>query len=299
MGRCRRAALTDLVLVAWLAGCGGPEPARAPVPPPPAPPLVAPQTWPVEVGDGETTTADQDADGVPDVRFSAMTGGSGWKTFTTCVRHGASGHAVCAESAVTAYALFGGRRRVLDPIVDNRAVALIPESPCPASDPASPTQGGMEALKLAAPLSGEFAPRLRWHPGRPADQASVCLSLAEAATYPGGLTWQEGTVGGEGWTAWYAAAWPQWTSEGGHDRTPKRVSTAGVWEVYQLGHALAVYDPGLDRHAWIANFGVSGAGFKVDRWERIAAVEGGDGVVEVTVADSEEGGVVRIKVGVR
>ncbi|MDP2312268.1 MAG: hypothetical protein Q8P41_05130 [Pseudomonadota bacterium] len=276
-----RTALLSLVLG---AGCSG---ARAT-------PVPVARAWPVVLEEPPVpTAADLDGDGFAEERVDTVEGGSGWRGFTTCVRDGASGHVACTVDATTPYSRFSGSRRVLDPLDDNRAARHLPESACPSLPPGDPARGALEASKLGAPLSGTFAPPLSWHPGRPVEQVGVCMSEQEAVTYPGGLSWQLDSGAGEGWRVWYAAAWPASFEPRGP--APERLVVHGPLEIYQHGHALAVYDVPRDRHAWIANFGHSPGGFKVDRWQRIAGVTfRGPHTLDVQVADLEGGDIVTI-----
>lgn len=237
--------------------------------------------WPLPLPeDAELLREDIDGDGFLEERWTTLAGGTGWRQLTSCLRHGASGHIACDEDHTTAYALFSGWRRTLQPAMDNRAAPLLAGRPCIPPDPLDPTQGAMHALLLDAPLEGIFSPNLRWLPGAPVPQRSVCLSPASAAAYPSGLTWT-----GEGaapapesrWKVWYGASWPSWT-QGGRSHSPQKLPlTLGALEVYQHGHALAVHDRLQERHAWIINLGAGGEeGFKVDRWERIRAVTAPD-----------------------
>lgn len=253
-----------------------------------------PAPWPIEILEPEAPEqVDLDQDGVLDLRVRGSSGGSGWREFDTCVRHGASGHVACERSASTAYARFSGQQRVLLPAEGNRAAALLRPDDCAAADPNDPAQGALWALRSPVPLHGTVAPTAAWLPGRPRDQASVCLSPTEAATLSGGLTWaqtEEGSsaLAAEGWLVRYSASWPLWLGPGEpRQRTPRRIGTVGPLELYQHGAALALYDPAADRHAWLVNLaGDYGDGFKADRWERIQAVTArGPTVVEVQVND--------------
>jgi hypothetical protein len=53
--------------------------------------------------------------------------------------------------------------------------------------------------------------------------------------------------------------------------------------VDQWRHALAIYLPERDRHAWFLNKGVPQGSFKVDRRDRIAEVRTGRDALEVDV----------------
>jgi hypothetical protein len=142
---------------------------------------------------------------------------------------------------------------------------------------------------------------LTWSPKHPADQESVCMKVAEAARFPGGLDWDpEGgdsapeALSAAGWRAWYSASWVGVRPPGvdtipavtdANKRTPLVVARLGRLEVYQIAHALAVYDPSTDRHAWLLNLARPGDGFKLDRWGRIQAVEASpDGALHVVPA---------------
>ena len=267
---------------------GGPAPTATAAPAPGRRP------WPIELPpESESTLADLNADGVSDERVEVMDGGSGWKTFVTCVRDGGTDAIACEEVSVTAYAMFEGLHRVLDPPTGNAAAALLPQTECASLDAKDPAQGSLFALRAEAPFFGEWQPSLRWLAGRPVDQASVCMSGSDALTFPGGDSWRtasdEAVAIPTGWTVYYAAAWPQWTVAGEeHGRTPRVVARVGALDVYQHGHALAVYDAARNRHAWIANWGRPSGGFKVDRWERIASVHASDPThLEVQVADAD------------
>lgn len=258
----------------------------------------SPRPWPLhlEPTTVEPTTVervDLNADGVMDERFSGSDGGSGYHEYWRCARDGASGHAACELFSDTAYSLFAAEQRALDPATDNRAAALLPASDCAAYDPESASQAAMFQLLVPTPTSGSYTPTLRWFPGPPADQASVCMTVAQAAKFPGGLAFEASgefspeQIAGDGWTLRYQAAWPQLTPPGQpHNRTPKPVLELGKLRVYQHGHALAVYDPALNRHAWLANFAApTGDGFKLDRWERIAGLRAvGPRTLELTIA---------------
>lgn len=239
----------------------------------------APTPWPVTLEEpAERKQVDLDHDGVLDELVTTQNGGSGWKEHTLCVRHGATGHVACELSMLTAYALFTGQRRTLVPSTDNRAEALLGPEDCVAPDPNSPAQGAMWPLKTPISRDGPVTPTGPWRPGRPQDQQSVCLTVGAARGLVSGLTWygtEEGVdaLAADGWTVRYNAAWPQWAPGQTHNRTPLRVGSMGALEIYQLGHALAVYDPSKNRHAWLINLAaLPPDGFKFDRWESIGAI---------------------------
>jgi hypothetical protein len=207
----------------------------------------------------------------------------------------------------TAYSLFTGYQRVLAPAADNRAEALLGPLGCAAPDPASPAQGALWKLLEPVPEGGRFVPALTWSTGRPRDQESVCLLPAEAARFPGGLDWDPegsesaaGDLAAAGWRAWYNASWNNVGPPGvraippvadAERRTPVVVAHNGRLEVYQIAHALAVYDPVTDRHAWLLNLARPGDGFKLDRWGRIGAVEAlPDGTLRVVPASWGDAG---------
>lgn len=264
--------------------------------PPPAPGGLWPDTGAIE-------TRDLDQDGVPDALSTRSEGGSGFSEFVRCARHGASGHVACDETHRSAYTLFSVQRRLLEPALDNRAAALLPADRCSAYDPEAAGQAAMMQLLVPTPRSGVFAPKLRWLPGKPADQVSVCMDPSRAAPFP---SWFDSPVDGEsdsaawaaeGWTARYSSAWPQVVSPGeSFNFTPRLALDLGGLQIYQHAHALAVYDPTQNRHAWLANFASpTDDGFKLDRWERVAALTAaGPRALDVQIAP--EGSTLRIEI---
>lgn len=255
-----------------------------------------PSPWPLQPPESPVERLDLNGDGVMDERLVTSDGGSGYRQFWQCARDGASGDAVCAVQSYTAYSLFAAERRVADPAANNRAESLLPDIPCPAYDPESASQAALSQLLVPTPTSGSYTPTLRWFPGLPADQASVCMTVAQAEKFPGGLAFEASgeftpeQLAAAGWTLRYLAAWPQLTPVGQqHNRTPKLVLELGKLQIYQHAHALAVYDPALHRHAWLANFAApTGDGFKLDRWERIDSVSAaGPHTLEVQLQQAE------------
>ena len=245
-------------------------------------PLALAADWPVSLPEeSQVTQRDEDGDGVPETRIEGSEGGSGGHHWSSCVRHGASGHVVCEESASSAYSAFSGFRRVLVPATGNRAAPLMPEAPCAKGVP-----GALSALRANAPKEGEFVPTLAWRPGKPPVQESVCMTAAEAATYPSGLAWAGDSA--DGWSVFWSARGPQIWGNEKDAFVPVKVATYGRFEVWRQGHALAVYEPAANRHAWIASWGDgTNEGFKVDRWERIQSVEATTGGVRVTLATTD------------
>lgn len=241
-------------------------------------PLASAPPWPVPISaEAQVERVDLNGDGAAEERLSETDGGSGWHQWTRCVRDGASGDAACEIVRDTATALFSASLTKTSPAGPNRAAALLPDAPCAAPDPEAPAQGMLWALRGPLPKGGALRPTGPWRAGPPVDQQSVCLSVAEAAKRPGGLAWTGGDpdTAGEGWKVRYSASRPIWVAPGEARRTtPQRVGEVGALQVYQLGHALAVYDPARDRHAWVLNLeAAQDTGFKFDRWESIAGVE--------------------------
>jgi hypothetical protein len=237
--------------------------------------------WPIDIPLARTEQVDLDGDGVLDEKTSGGDGGSGYRTWATCVRHGASGHVACQRFDSTPYALFSGFQRVFQPQEDNQAEALLGSASCASPDPASPAQGAMWALLQPLPELGRAAPTLRWMEGPPVEQENVCLGLEHAARFPGGWAWDPS--GGElmasydhaNWRAWFSANWHSISPIGSGPfdkpgpelrRSPIPITNLGELEIYQLAHALAIHDPARDRHAWFANFGRPWEAHKLDRW---------------------------------
>lgn len=265
------------------SACSAPELAdAAPLAAEPADavPPAEPASWPIQLfEDPEITTADLDADGVADVRADSRSIGSGWHGFATCVRHGATGHVACREDQDTAYSGFSGTRTTLRPVEGNRAAGLLGSFTCERWKPHDPRWGALEAV--GTPLEGVFRPVPRWEPGPVVQQVSACLTPAEARRFPGSDAWS-GTPADASWTVfWTPRTGVSW---GQQEAGLRQVATAGPLAIFQQGAALAVYDAARAHHAWIANWSEADDGFKVDRWERIVAVEGAPGVVTVRLA---------------
>lgn len=293
---------SDMMLAVTLVACApiaAIEPADPPTVAPADPPTVAsaapptvPATWPIPLFDEpETTVADLNGDGVADTRVESRSIGSGWHGFADCLRDGATGHVACDQSQDTPYSQFSGFKRTLSPPVGNRA--QVAEQPCTRWKAGDPRWGALDAVTLQTPRTGTSTPPLRWASGPVRVQEGACLTEAEAAAFPGAQTWSAASTDGT-WTVYWsprgAVTWQPSANEELH-----RVATAGSLEVWQQGHALAVYDATKDRHAWIASWAELNDGFKVDRWERIASVVGAPGEVRVKVASLEGTETVRVK----
>lgn len=220
---------------------------------------------------------DENGDGKPERRTTFASIGSGWKTFVTCVRDGRSGHEACLLEHSTAYAWFGADELSLKPSSKNRARAMLPSAPRSPAAPEDPQQGAMWALAHLDKNSVVQAPR--WWAGRPPKQISVQLSVAEASRLKGGLAWDpSGNLSADTAarsTVVYGAAWPQWSTDNTREYQPKRVHQNDRYEVWQHGHALAIYAIERGQHAWVFHQANTG-GFKLDRWGTIqqARLEG-------------------------
>jgi hypothetical protein len=132
-------------------------------------------------------------------------------------------------------------------------------------------------------LAHPTAKNLTRHSGRPQRPVDVCLSTSEAAPLASSAAWNaEGKrIKRPGrWTVRYSAFWQ--TRAGRHDSL-KAVVKAKDLIVYQWRHALAIYLPERDRHAWFLNKGAPEGAFKVDRRSRIAEVRSVRGALEVDV----------------
>jgi len=246
--------------------------------------IAAAPSWPVElVEPREVTRKDLDGDHHPDLVVTAGDGGSGFWEQTTCVRDGRSGAMACDIVDSTPYSLFAGMRRVRSTPGPNAADPLLGSDDCEPADPSAPSQAMMWALQ--APLSTDqpLRPAGPWLPGPPVDQRSVCLTVPQAATLSGGMDWDPSgeppeDIAARGWRVRYSASRPQWMPgellPREFVRSPRLVGEVGALRLYRLGHALVVYDPARDRHAWLLNVeALQGHGFKFDRWEAIEGIE--------------------------
>jgi len=92
------------------------------------------------------------------------------------------------------------------------------------------------------------------------------------------MGWNDGAMDDPGgWTVIYpgrAAHHPQDIQD--RSREPYKAGKVGRYRIYRHSHALAIYDPGKNRHAWIYNAGWDEDGFKTDRWERIVGLTESD-----------------------
>lgn len=246
--------------------------------------LAAAPIWPVEIlGPQEVEHLDIDGDGRRDLRVTGGDGGSGFSEWTVCVRDGRSHALACDVMDYTPYSMFAGFRRVRSTEGPNAADPLLGSDGCEPADPIAPSQGMMWALRTAVSLDRPFQPEGPWLPGPPADQQSVCLTVQEAAGLQSGLTWNaEGAdpeaLAAQNWRVRYSASRPAWRSSPllipEDRRSPELVGEIGALTLYQLGHALALYDPAKDRHTWLVNLeGLQDIDFKYDRWRAIEDVQ--------------------------
>jgi hypothetical protein len=239
-----------------------------------------PHVWHIGWSEGDSALrptvqfADENGDGKPERRTALASIGSGWKTFTDCVRDGATGHEACRLEHSTAYAWFGAEELSLSPATGNQARNLLPPSkPVPHAAPDDPRQAAMWALSRIDD-AGRVRP-LGWHAGRPVGQTSARMSVATAKRFKGGMAWDpSGNLPDKTaarTTVIWSAGWPQWNGENPGAHTPKRVLQTPQYEVFQHGHALAVYVVQRKQHAWVFHQ-PSTNGYKLDRWGAIKKV---------------------------
>lgn len=238
----------------------------------------------IAVGLG-SLAVDLDGDGIEEKVEETFDRGSGWSSHTRCIVQGATGERACRTSERTVYGWFEGVRARGGP------VSLLGALDCVAADRSSPSQAAMWRLATPSPLSGTVTLEgLAWHEGPPQAQVATCLSLEQARTLHGGITWDaSGTVApepGEEIVVRYAPRW--WSASGGPPRPDpalREILVVGTVRFLVAGQALAVHDTARDRHAWVVNYAGGGSdGFKVDRSPRILAVATQDGDVVVELA---------------
>ncbi len=76
----------------------------------------------------------------------------------------------------------------------------------------------------------------------------------------------------DGWRSRYSGSWRglrivgSFTIATPEGSIPIRIGTVGSLEIFQIAHALAIYDPSRNRHAWFLNLAVPSDSYKLDRW---------------------------------
>ena len=228
---------------------------------------------------------DVNRDGYRESLLSRWQGGSGWSETCTCLSDGESGQVSCGTWENTVYASFSGWRRAGFPYVppSYKGPLAGPED-CKAPDRESRAQAGLWLLEQAPEPSAKSS-TLSWHAGKPVDQASVCLSVAQARTLNGGLSWEPSgeLLDEDSRVVVYQP--PSGTALGGPqgeklwDQSPD-----GDTQIYSVGHALVVVQTKAKRHAWVLNAeGLVPEHHKVDRWSSISAAKLEGELVRVTL----------------
>lgn len=245
--------------------------------------------WPIDFSDfmgQKITTKDLNGDGVAETVITGYDGGSGYRFWGACYRDGKTSQVACESTMATSYSSFFGSE-VDAPSKSgkvNQAADLV-SSTC--ANKLETTDKGQAAMWL---LSKKKSAKLRWLSGKPWVQTRACMDLSTAKKFLGALAWfsDEGSPS-DSWTVIYsptAVQLPFETRSKDAHKPLQPIYDAGRFQIYQHGHALAIYWPRRDQHAWFFNAeSLVDGDFKFDRFNSIDSVLSKGGRIRIKLAE--------------